>query len=626
MKILHNTHILSFHHYHTFSFIRCVSMAIDVPSVTRLQDSLRKTRENFLRALDEGPDSLAHFASLWCDLQSDIVTARGSSAIDAETDALINLVANDVSALVECFIGIEAASSSCHSRLISEARTVLDAEGPPSQGSKILSSSHPSSPRYREAKPSLQPPRHPTTTPISSAAVILPSSTSSVTESTRSASEPNPLQEFIEHAYKFFVTNIFNPYPTREEKEAIVNKTNNSDVTLASISNWFTNVRRRCGWTDILKRRCNGNRDEMIGLATRVFVKPDPCHPVDPQIITEFMDMKKNIESMYERKTRTSAWIDELEGMTELINPVSQEEQLATKKRETEAEREARKRQREFLKEQRDLERRKQKMQAEALRKAEKVAKQVRREQAQEKRKAERVPRTPTERIDEGSSTETLPSAGGKRKHSLDAGSSYDFSGPRHVSPAYSLSSAGDSDPSSDSRVPSLSWSDSSEERPYKRNRYGFVASSEARSLTSATLDRHPLSQLTIILPYPLLSRYPPHSSTPSPSSHQPTRMRCLTHCLASLIQVKTRSPHRRCRHAEKSGNMTRRTAKTHLDPNEPNPLSHQAGLNWHRHLRLRCLPRRLQSMKHRRKQKQALHLLISRHSWVWIKQTIRRR
>ena len=481
-------------------------MAIEVPSVTRLQDSLRKTRENFLRALDEGPDSLARFASLWCDLQSDIVAARGSSALDAETDTLINLVANDVSALVECFIGIEAASSSCHSRLISEACTVLDAEGPPSasQGGKISSSSHPSPPRYREVKPSLQPPRHPTTTPISSAfAAIFPSrnssGTGSVIESTSSAYEPNSPPEFIEYAYKFFVTNIFNPYPTRQEKESIVDKTNNSSVTLTSISNWFTNARRRCGWTDILKRRCDGNRDEMIGLATRVFVKPDPGHPVDPQIISEFMDMKKNIESMYERRTRTSAWIGELEGMTELINPVSQEEQLAAKKRETKAEREARKRQRELLKEQRDLERRKQKMQAEALRKAEKVAKQVRREQAQEKRTAERVPRTPTEQIDEGPSVETLPSAGGKRKHSLDAGSSYDSSGPRHVSPAYSLSSAGDSDPSSDSRVPSLSWSDSSEERPYKRSRYGFVASSEglfthlshSRSSSSITTYNH---------------------------------------------------------------------------------------------------------------------------------------
>ena len=477
-----------------------MSGIVDLDMNSDMQQSLRAIEPAFLNAVAAGSGLLAEFLQTWTDLQQRLKMGKEQSLLNDETISLSNAVSWNIEVIGQSFLDVEAAATYCSSRLVAETREVIEShldELKQSEQSPLRQS-------HRLSKPSLQPARHPTTAPISSALAAIfpsrnPSGTGSVTESTSSPYEPNSPPEFIEHAYKFFVTNIFNPYPTRQEKESIVDKTNNRSVTLTSISNWFTNARRRCGWTDILKRRCDGNRDEMIGLATQVFVKPDPRHPVDPQIISEFMDMKKNIESMYERRTRTSAWIGELEGMTELINPVPQEEQLAVKKRETKAEREARKRQRELLKEQRDLERRKAKMQAEALRKAEKVAKQVRREQAQEKGKKERVPSTPTEQVDEESSSETLPSAGGKRKHSLDAGSSYDFSGPRDVSPAYSLSSTGDSDPSSDSRVPSLSWSDSSEERPYKRSRYGFVASSEgpfthlshSRSSSSITTYNH---------------------------------------------------------------------------------------------------------------------------------------
>jgi Homeobox KN domain/Mating-type protein beta 1 len=433
-----------------------------------LEESLRSVREDFLNAIANGSTSLSIFHKSWAGLREQIENAQTTCSLDEKTLSLANTVARDVAVISQSFLDVEVVASSCASRLELEWQGLIGSGCQPVCDNTSVGGTS----QFRSPKPSLQPPRHPTTNSPPFAAILASRkspSDLSITEFSRSTSEPNPLPEFIEHAYKFFVTNIFNPYPTRQEKQAIVDKTNNSDITLATISNWFTNSRRRCGWTDILRRRFDNNRDEMVNLAIRVFVKPDPHRPVDPKVISEFMNMKKNVESLYERKTRTSAWIDELAGMEELINPIPP----AVKKRETEAEREARKRQRELQKEQRDLERRKQKMQAEALRKAEKVARQIRREQEQGTRRKGRASNIPTQQVDEQPITETSTrAAGGKRKHLPDVGSSYDFSEPRHVSPV-------DSDVSSDSRVPSLSWSDSGEERPYKRSRYDIPASSE---------------------------------------------------------------------------------------------------------------------------------------------------
>ena len=453
----------------------------------QLRQTLLTVEGKFLEAIEKGSDALSSFVTTWSTIQNDIMKAKEQSTLEQETITLANNVATNIAVLGQGFLDFETSSVGFYSCLVSESRVLMDAElQARRRKSNCSSSTSPVSLLYsRVAKPSLQAPRHPTTTPvISTLPTILPSrhpSTGSLTGSSSSASDPNPLPEFIEHAYKFFVVNIFNPYPTREEKEAIVNQTTDRHVTLSSISNWFTNARRRCGWAQILKRRCDGNRDQMVDLATRVFIEPDPNHPVDPQIVKEMMEMKESLESMYEGKIRTSVWMNEIEEMEEeLINPILKEDQLA-KERETDAECQLRRRQRE-MKEQQDLERRKRKMQTEALRKAEKVAKAQHEQEKQaneDKNKESNEPLYttlyPPAEVDDDSGSEPRLVAGGKRKSDRHDNSSYDYSAFRHGSPAYSLSSSSNSDLSSESRASSLTWSDSGDEqRPYKRSRYLF--------------------------------------------------------------------------------------------------------------------------------------------------------
>ena len=287
-----------------------------------IQSALQATLQMLLDAHSEGPDSLVTFTRTWSGLRDQIDAGKASSSLDELTLSLAHSVAMQVSAISGAFLDIENATSTLHDSLSSEMEAILD---------KHLTSLEHSSPNDPALslpsrclpKPSLQPNRHPTWTPITAALANIPpfgnsSGIEFVTKSTHPASDPNSMPEFIEHAYKFFVANIFNPYPTREQKEAIVRQTNHEHATIFSISNWFINARRRCGWLDILKRRCNGNRNKMVDLAKRVFVKPDPCRPVHPQVMTELMEMKEKVESMYERKTRISSWVEELEGMKEL--------------------------------------------------------------------------------------------------------------------------------------------------------------------------------------------------------------------------------------------------------------------------------------------------------------------
>ncbi|KIJ26902.1 hypothetical protein M422DRAFT_215883, partial [Sphaerobolus stellatus SS14] len=264
--------------------------------------------DDFLRAVVAGPKALEEFSQKWSALQKGFSLATAESKLTQQTISMAAVTANDISILGQSFVDLQVQASSIEASLRAESEAIL---------SNFFGSDS-KKPNSRLSKPSLQSPRHPTSTPISNAlANMLPQEngrgTISMTESAQSSSDPNPLPEFIEHAYKFFVANIFNPYPTREEKQAIVDQSNTGRVTVNSLTNWFTNARRRCGWADILKRRCDGDREEMVDLAKRVFVQPDPKRPVDERVIAEFMEMKENAESMYERNTRVSSWIDELD-------------------------------------------------------------------------------------------------------------------------------------------------------------------------------------------------------------------------------------------------------------------------------------------------------------------------
>ncbi|GJJ09728.1 hypothetical protein Clacol_003952 [Clathrus columnatus] len=356
---------------------------------------------------------------------------------------LPHVIANslDLSSIIaQSFLEVETISSKLQSNLVTQFDEILRLSSPP--------------PTSRKSKPFLQNTRFPTSLSIPS---DLDESIATSNEPSGSQhgrfSDPSPLPEFIEHAYKFFTANIHNPYPTREEKQSIVDSSNSARVTLTSVSNWFTNARRRCGWAEILKNRFGGNRDRMIDFAKRIFIDKTPSPLIDAQIVAEFMEMKESIETMYEKKTRTSAWIEDLGSLDYLIRTTSSKKHFEDDSKGY----------------------RHKKVQNHLSVEVDKGTRRRPRDQGHDTNNMRPasssffLSSSDDADEDEESSSGFMSVTNGKRKNCHE---DYGFLGIRNISPASSLSSISFVSDSSDARAPSLSWSDSGDEgRPHKRSR-----------------------------------------------------------------------------------------------------------------------------------------------------------
>ncbi|KAF5311896.1 hypothetical protein D9619_002862 [Psilocybe cf. subviscida] len=77
-----------------------------------------------------------------------------------------------------------------------------------------------------------------------------------------------PLPAYIKPAYEWLLDNLHNPYPSKEVKRNISAETNTS---ISYIENWFTDVRRKIGWTTLSKERFYNKRSLIVEAATRTF-------------------------------------------------------------------------------------------------------------------------------------------------------------------------------------------------------------------------------------------------------------------------------------------------------------------------------------------------------------------
>ncbi|KAF8526454.1 hypothetical protein JB92DRAFT_1114464 [Gautieria morchelliformis] len=128
------------------------------------------------------------------------------------------------------------------------------------------------------------------------------------------SSDTKPIFAVARFSYPFFVDHLHDPYPTLQEKEAIVEEANHPQVTVASVSNWFSNARRRSGWLDICNQYCNGDTNAMVGLCTRVLRSSSPplSHPPTPSSIDEIQEMKKLVENWHDGEIQPSDWATSL--------------------------------------------------------------------------------------------------------------------------------------------------------------------------------------------------------------------------------------------------------------------------------------------------------------------------
>ncbi|KIJ27401.1 hypothetical protein M422DRAFT_784937 [Sphaerobolus stellatus SS14] len=167
-------------------------------------------------------------------------------------------------------------------------------------------------------KASLQPPRYPSVlqghrdTP----ALLEPSDISSnvldkqkrSSRRSKTSSNHKPISTIARLCYPFFLEHLDYPYPTNDEKENIVKKANNPDISISSVSDWFINARRRWGWVDICNRYFNGDAKLTSDTCARVLNRPIPDPTIDPVLRGEILDMKERLQAWHDGKTQVSDW------------------------------------------------------------------------------------------------------------------------------------------------------------------------------------------------------------------------------------------------------------------------------------------------------------------------------
>ena len=114
---------------------------------------------------------------------------------------------------------------------------------------------------------------------------------------------------YIRPAYTWLLSNLHNPYPSRETKAAIAEESGSSPK---DIDNWFINVRRRVGWNKLRAKYFENKRSLIVDAATRFFKEvPQALHSsathssdINPKTNyeSEFKSIENTARDLYPQK------------------------------------------------------------------------------------------------------------------------------------------------------------------------------------------------------------------------------------------------------------------------------------------------------------------------------------
>lgn len=95
-------------------------------------------------------------------------------------------------------------------------------------------------------------------------------------------------------AYRWFMQNMHNPYPTSTRLQAIGDESNTS---VAQVELWFQEARDSVGWTSLSHEFFTGSLDATIAIAKRVYLEHDDTVPF--RIRFAFFKVKAFIETLF---------------------------------------------------------------------------------------------------------------------------------------------------------------------------------------------------------------------------------------------------------------------------------------------------------------------------------------
>ncbi|KAF8216030.1 C-terminal domain of homeodomain 1-domain-containing protein [Mycena galopus ATCC 62051] len=254
------------------------------------------------RDLAESPHVTPIFEQKWGQLCDDIESATHAGILDEDTKALTYHVASRVAIAAELEDQLNASritvSTNLANRLESLELEALARDDAHTSSESELDST-PAAPSMRQ-DPSLPP--------------------------------------YIEPAYKWLLKHLYDPYPKKAIKEKIADETGSS---IERISDWFVDVRRRMGWTTLLREDFGRKRVDLIDAAKRYFLGTNDKHPLPVDIHGKFVQMEAFAHDMYAAKFVPSALSNKLTAAVKDLTPELQEKARLERLQKLQAQREA---------------------------------------------------------------------------------------------------------------------------------------------------------------------------------------------------------------------------------------------------------------------------------------------
>lgn len=249
----------------------------------QLFDGLSSLQDEFFIAISEGPEATCNFASRLAQLEeltlerSQILPLSSGDSKLAAAYSAASTISTVTSGLFEVTKLADDLTTKLHSDIadLLEGLSLTDANPKDDLDSILISSDSESSsvPRRVSSKP----------VPSGSRATCLDTP----------IVDP-PCYQDISH--RWLCDNLHNPYPSSSTKRSIGELTG---VSSKAVGEWFSQARRRIGWTTILKKRFGGNRQLCIDCAHIIFSEGTGYSLYPKGIIQDFHRMKSKSERLY---------------------------------------------------------------------------------------------------------------------------------------------------------------------------------------------------------------------------------------------------------------------------------------------------------------------------------------
>lgn len=100
----------------------------------------------------------------------------------------------------------------------------------------------------------------------------------------------------LQPCYIWLLSNLNNPYPAREERDALCKKCGRN---AKEITAWFVTARQRIGWSRLRATRFNRSQVTMVAAASRFWCERDTYQPLPPDIELQFAEIEYNAQTLY---------------------------------------------------------------------------------------------------------------------------------------------------------------------------------------------------------------------------------------------------------------------------------------------------------------------------------------